>query len=48
MNSYCAKEEDGLQQLDSMNSYCAKEEDGLQQLDWWTVIVRKKKTVYSN
>ena len=47
MNSYCAKEEDGLQQLE-MNSYCAKEEDGLQQLDWWTVIVRKKKTVYSN
>ena len=31
-----------------MNSYCAKEEDGLQQLDGWTVIVRKKKTVYSN
>ena len=31
-----------------MNSYCAKEEDGLQQLDWWTVIVQKKKTVYSN
>ena len=47
MNSYCAKEEDGLQQLDGW-TVCAKEEDGLQQLDWWTVIVQKKKTVYSN
>ena len=44
MNSYCAKEEDGLQQLDGWTVIV----HGLQQLDGWTVIVQKKKTVYSN